>query len=61
MTQDNSSNDMDAYNQGEIGTVTTTMKSVNVSAKTKLNGSHDIKLKDDTGSKTYTLTSTDLQ
>ena len=76
MTQDDSSDDMNAYNLDEIGTITTTMKSVNVSAKTthnkdrhndkiyarvKLNGSHDIKLKVDTGSDTCTLTSTDLQ
>ena len=72
MTQDDSSDDLNAYNLGEICTITTTMKSVNnVSAKTtnnkdrhidkiyarvKLNGSHDIKLKVDTGSDTCTLT-----
>ena len=77
MTHDDSSDDMNAYNLGEIGTITTQMKSVNnVSAKTthnedrhidkiyarvKLNGSRDIKLKVDTGSDTCTLTSTDLQ
>ena len=65
MTQDDSLDDMNAYNLGEIGTITTKMKSVNnVSAKTthskdkhidktyvrvKLNGSHDIKLKVDIG------------
>ena len=65
------------HNLDEIGTITTTMKYVNnVSAKTthikdrhidtiytrvKLNGSHDIKLKVDTGPDTCTLTSTGLQ
>ena len=77
MTQDDSSDDMNAYNLGEIGTITRTMGSVNnVSAKTthnkdrpidkiyarvKLNGSHDIKLKVNTGFDTCKRISTDLQ
>ena len=77
MTQDDPSDDMNAYNLGEIGTINSTRKSVNnvsgkithnkdrhidkIYARVKFIGSHDIKLKVDTGSDTCTLTSTDLQ
>ena len=77
MTRGDSSHDMNAYTLGRIGSITTTMKSVNsvsteitdkkeihidqIYARVKLNSSHNIKLKVDTGSDTCTLTSTDLQ
>ena len=50
MTQDDSSDDLNLYNLGEIGTITTTMKSVN-NSKTTQNHSKPLKTKTDTSTR----------